>query len=422
MSTLYIRLPPKSAAGSAAHLLELVCPFALVSHGGSIEREGVAPLPDLADAASKAQRVLLLLAACDVTLLRLQVPPLSAAKLKAALPGMVEDQLITDPVECMVVAGGLSEGLRTIAVVQRAWLELLARTLIGFGARRIAALPAQLCLPHQPGSVAAAVNAHDAGIDVTLRLSEQDGIGLEIARGQDEASAQEAIRTLCAMVPEAPITLYVAQSAERTFQEAISHAAAQAERISVFAGNWPVWIAGTHGAAPDLMAGLGAGASPGLDWRAWRWPMALAAAVMAINAAALNVDWWRMKSEANSLRSATIQIYKSAYPKESVIIDPIAQMQQKIAAAKRGSGLPAPDDFTAISAVFGETWFRTVPDKPGLVIAAIEYRERSLFVRFKPNMEAPAQQMKTALAERGLSLDMAPAQQGAAVWQIRSMK
>ena len=427
MSTLYIRLPSKSAADSAANWLELVCPFALVSHGGSIEREGAAPLPGLADAAAKAQRVVLLLAASDVTLLRVQVPPLSAARLKAALPGLVEDQLIADPGECMVVAGGLAGGLRTIAVVQRAWLELLARTLIGFGARRVAALPAQLCLPcqpdqsGQPGSVTAAINVHDAAIDVALRLSEQDGIGLEIAREQHEASAQEVIRTLCAVVPEAPVTLYVPKSAERTFQEAISHAAAQTGRIGVFAGNWAVGFAAAQG-APDLMAGLGAGASPGLDWRAWRWPMALAAAVMAINAAALNIDWWRMKSEANSQRTAMIQIYKSAYPKETAIIDPIAQMQQKIAAAKRDSGVPMPDDFTAISAAFGETWFRAVPGKPGLAIAALEYRERSLFVRFKPNVEAPAQQMKTALAERGLSLDPAPAQQGAAVWQIRSTK
>ena len=438
MSTLYIRLPSKHAADSAAHWLELICPFAVVSHGGSIEREGAVPLSGLSGTAAKAQRVVLLLAASDVTLLRVQVPPLSAARLKAALPGLVEDQLIADPGECMVVAGGLSGGLRTIAVVQRAWLELLARTLIGFGARRIAALPAQLCLPcqpdqpGQPAGVAAAINVQDAGIDVALRLSEQEGIGLMIAlpalsqaegrEQHDEASAHEVIRTLCVVAPEAPVTLYVPQSAERTYREAIGHTAALAKRISVLSDNWQHWIAGANTAAFDLMAGLGVGAGPRFDWRAWRWPLALVAAVMVINAAALNIDWWRMKSEANSLRAAMIQIYKSAYPKESVIIDPIAQMQQKIVAAKRDFGLPAPDDFTVISAAFGETWIRAIPGKPGLAIAALEYRERSLFVKFKPNVEAPAQQMKTALAERNLSLDLAPAQQGAVVWQIRSMK
>ena len=422
MSTLYIRLPSKSAADSAAQWLELVCPFALVAHGGSIEREGAAPLSCLPDAVAKAQRVVLLLAASDVTLLRVQIPPLSAAKLRAALPNLVEQQLIADPSGCVVVAGGLHDGLRTVAVVQRAWLELLARTLISFGAHRIAALPAQLCLPYQPGSVTAAINEQDACIDVVLRLSEQDGIGLAVACEQHETSAQEVGRMLCAVAPGAPITLYVPQSAVRAYQEAINHTAAMAKRISVFADNWSRWVAGAHGATLDLMTGQGMAAGPKMDWRAWRWPLGLAAAALTINAAALNADWWRMKSESNSLRTAMIQIYKSVYPKDSVIIDPIAQMRQKIAAAKRDSGLPSPDDFTAISAAFGEAWTSVVPGKPELAIAAIEYRERSLFVRFKPNVEAPVQQMKAALAERNLSLEPAPAQSAAVVWQIRSTK
>ncbi|OGT00276.1 MAG: hypothetical protein A3F73_14245 [Gallionellales bacterium RIFCSPLOWO2_12_FULL_59_22] len=433
MSTLYIRPPSRYAADNEAHLLELVCPFAQVSHDGSIEREGAAPLQDLSGSAAKAQRVVLLLSASDVTLLRMQVPPLSAARLKAALPNLVETQLLDDPSGCVAVAGASSDGLRTIAVAQRAWLELLARTLIAFGAQRVAALPAQLCLPCQPGGLTAAIGERDGAIDVTLRLSEHDGIGMTIApapnqgEGREalEALAHEVIRALLAVVPEAPIALYVPQSALGTYREAISDVAMATERIGVFADNWPHWIAGARGATLDLMTGLGAAGSPKRDWRTWRWPLALAAAVLAINAAALNFEWWRMKSEAKSLRSTMIQIYKSAYPNESVIIDPIAQMQQKIAIGKRNSGLSAQDDFTAMAAVFGETWSRIMPGKPELAIAALEYRERSLFVRFKPDAETPAQQMqqmKTALAERNLSLEVAPARSAATVWQLRSMK
>ena len=427
---------------------------------------------------AKTQRVLLLLVASDVTLLRVQVPPLSAARLRAALPNLVEEQLIADPSGCVVVAGGLSGGLRTVAVVQRAWLELLAKTLIAFGARRIAALPAQLCLPCQPGGVTAAINEQGADIDVLLRLSEQSGIGLAIApvlsvaeggegHVQHEASAREVIRTLCALVPEAPITLYVPQSALHAYQEAIDrtnvhgkyvatdnatrhtrshhpnllplageganeslrelHVTAPNKRINILADNWPRWIAGAQGTALDLMTGLGAESGSSLDWRTWRWPLALAAAVLVINAAALNIDWWRMKGEANLLRATMIRIYKSAYPMETVILDPVAQMRQKIAIARRASGLAAPDDFTAISTAFGEAWASVIPDKTVPAIAAFEYRERSLFVRLKPNVEVSTQQMKTALAERGLSLDLGsldpvPALSAAVVWQIRSVQ
>lgn len=376
-----------------------------------------------------------MLAACDVTLLRVKAPPLSAARLKAALPNLVEDRLIDDPSECVVVAGGLSEGLRTVAVIQRAWLDRLARTFIGFGARHIAALPAQLCLPYQstgqsdqPIGVVAAIDERSDGdrnadIDMTLRLSEQEGIGLAITHEQDEPAASVAILTLCAVVPEAPVTLYVPQSLVNAYQEVVNDTLSLNNRISVFADNWSRWIAGANVTTLDLMAGLGLRIGAKLDWRPWRWPLALAAAVLLINAAALNIDLWRMKNETNALRAVMIQVYKSAYPNETVIIDPIAQMKQKILAAKHSSGMAAPNDFTAIVAAFGEAWAgagaatdRSTP------IAALEYHDRSLFVHLKPGGEAPTRQIQAALAKRDLALELAPGQSGAVVWKIGSAK
>jgi len=98
-------------------------------------------------------------------------------------------------------------------------------------------------------------------------------------------------------------------------------------------------------------------------------------------------------------------------------------MRQKIAAAKRASGLAAPDDFTSITASFGEAWAGAVAAAgKSTAIAALEYHDHSLFVRLKQGGEAPTQQMKAALAKRDLALDLAPEQSGAVVWQIRSAK
>ena len=439
MSTLYIRLPPRTVAESAPDLLALACPFALASDGGAVEREGVEPLSNLAGTIARMQDVTLLLDGSNVTVLRVQVPPLSSGKLKAALPGLVEEQLLCDPAECVIVAGGLFDGLRTIAVMQHALLDLLVKTFTAFGARHIAVLPAQLCLPYQPGqpgSVTAAINEVDGDIDITLRLSEQDGIGLVVGSvlsqvegvEQNESAASLAIRTLCTVVPKAQITLYVPQSAVRTYQTAINDPVAQdkatpSSRINVFADNWSLWIAGARTTTLDLIAGLSTGTGPKLDWRPWRWSLALAVAVLLINATVLNVDWWRMKGETKALRTIMIQTYKTAYPNESVIVDPLAQMQQKSAIAKRDSGMAAPDDFTAITAAFGEAWgsIALAAGKAPAVIAALEYRERSLFVRLKAG-ETPTQQMKAALAKYDLVLELAPEQEGAAVWKIRSAK
>jgi len=209
----------------------------------------------------------------------------------------------------------------------------------------------------------------------------------------------------------------------RGYQVAINDTVSLSKRINVSADNWSRWIAGANGLTLDLMAGLGIGAGPKLDWRPWRWPLALAATVLVINAAALNIEWWRLKNETTALRADMIRIYKSAYPKESVIIDPLAQMQQKLAIAKHNSGLPAPDDFTAIVSAFGEAWASAVAAAgKATEIAALDYREHSLFVRLKPGGESPTEQMKAALAKYQLALELAPEQSGAVIWQIRSVK
>ena len=419
MNTLYIRLPSKSAADNEQQWLTLACPFAVVAQGSAIGLQGSAPLPDISDKIAAAQRVVLLLAASDVTLLRSKVPPLSSAKLKAALPNLVEDQLLSDPASCAIVAGSASDGLLTIAVMQRAWLDTIANTLRALGAGHLTALPAQLCLPSQTGSPAAAINEQDGNIELTLRMSEQSGIGLTINTGPYDTATHEVIRTVCALVPQKPVALYVPQSAVRTYQDAVNHPDTPNKHISVMADNWSHWIDGAQNVTLNLLTGLAGGASSALEWRPWRWPLALAAAILLINVTALNMEWWRMKNEALALRTTMLQIYKSAYPKETVIIDPAAQMRQKIAAAKRGAGLPAPDDFTAITAAFGEAWASVAADKSS-AIAALEYRERSLIVRLKQNGDAPLQQIKIALAERGLSLESASSESGSAIWKIRS--
>jgi general secretion pathway protein L len=444
LSTLYIRLPSKAAADSAPHWLALACPFAVVAQGNmsssmTIERQGYATLTDLSTTIAKVQRVVLLLAGSDVALRQMQVPPLSPAKLKAALPNLVEDQLINDPADSVVVMDSSSQpsgGVRTIAVVQRTWLSIVSKAILAFGARQITAVPAQLCLSlaaEQLGSVSAAINEWEskeqqAATDLTLRLSKQDGIGLAImaaptqSEHHEESSASAVVQTLSTIVPVAPIQLYVPQSALHAYQEAVQNNPAFNNRITVFADNWSHWLTGAHATTLDLLAGLGSTTGTQMNWQPWRWPLLLAAAVLLVNAIALNIDWWRMKSEANSLRTAMLQIYKTTYPKESVIIDPIAQMQQKIAAAKHTAGLPNSDDFTALIAAFGEAWSSVGGMGNAAGIAAIEYREHRLYVRLKAGTDAQTQQIKAAFATRELQLELAPEQSGAMVWKIRSTK
>lgn len=415
MSTLYIRLPSHAAVEDSQPGMPLYCEFALAGSRGTIEREGVAALSELAEPVKQAQRAVLLLAPGDVTLLRVKVPPMSGARLKAALPNLVEDELMADPADCVLVAGEAHDGVRTVAVVHRGWLEILHRTLVALGARSIAALPSQLCLPHEPGTVSAAAIEHGTDIAIAARLGVHEGLGLTVVADQPESAAFDAMQSLAAVVPHAPIALHVPPTRLQDYEESLRIAPALQERIALHADSWQRWIADADRTSIDLMTGLGA-TGPKLDWRRWRWPLVLAAAVLAVNLIALNIDWLRLKREAEALRAGMVQTYKTAFPKETVIVDPLAQLRQKLNAAQRGSGQVAPDDFLALTAALSEAW--SAVGKGAAPIASLEYRDRVLTVKLKSGSNVPTEQLDSALAARNLAIS----QPSAGVWQIRSAK
>jgi general secretion pathway protein L len=423
LSTLYLRLPSKAAFDSSAQEAP-ACPYALASASGLLEQEGITSLPQASALVARAQRVVLLVAASDVTMLRVQLPPMSAARQRAALPNLVEDQLITDPAECIVIGGGLEDGLRTVAVVQRAWLELLVRTVLGSGMARIAALPAQMCVPAHAEHVEAVVFEDDTGSEVTLRLGTQEAMGLAILPEHPAQAASEAVDAVLAMAGGRPVLLRVPSDRVPAFTQAVA-ALGASEQATVQADSWQQWISGAASAGVDLALGLGASARPRLDWKPWRPAIVLALLLVLVNVVPLNIEWMRLKRQYDGLRASMAQIYKSAFPNETVIVDPLAQARQKVAAGRRNAGQGTPDDFGAMAAAFGEAWAAAAPrGANGLqpTLAGLEYRDRSLLVRLKPEAQAPFDAVSAALARRNLALTAAPEQPGVVIWQVRAGK
>jgi general secretion pathway protein L len=403
LTTLYIRHPARSQGEGA------LCRFALVGDNGAIGQQGEGLLGKLGDVVAASRRVVLVLAASDVTLLAVQAPPLAGARLRAALPALVEEHILGDPLDCVLVAGPtLADGRRPVAVVQQAWFEPLVRALLAMGARAVVAVPEQLCLPLHPGSVSAAVGNGE----LILRQSQYEGLGLAL-----DGSPVAALQTARALAGDAPLVLYVDHEQLGEYQALLAEAG---PGVTLESDNWAHWIAGAKGgnggagAILDLVPGLGTAGVAQRDWRRWRWPIRLALLAVAINVIGLNVEWLGMKREADAVRQQMSQTFRSVYPNQPAI-DPVAQMRQNIARARAGSGQVGGDEFTWMAAAFGEA-LGGLGAPPA--IASIEFRERVLTVRIKPESADPtaADQLRSALSARNLSLEA----QDATTWLIRS--
>lgn len=416
MTSLYIR--PPARAGLDATFSASLCEYALLGPSGELVQQGAAALAKLGALITQARRVVLLLSAADVTLLRVAMPPLSPARLRLALPALVEEHILADPQECVLAAAplepGAADGARTVAVVARPWLEALVKSLLAQGARAISAVPAQLCLPLPDGGVAAAIAVLEHGLEVTLRLSQQEGVGLLLSE-----SPAAALETLQALAAGAPLTLYLPVALPADVHDAFLALAASLPGITIETESWPAVIAQAKTAAPDLIGALGSRAAPARNWRQWRWPVRLALLAVLLNLAGLNFEWLQLKREADTARLTLLQTFKAAYPNQRVILDPAAQMRQNIARAKQEAGQLGPDEFTALGAALGDALISLPGHDAGGVIASLEYRDGVLFVKPKPDMvDAKAMlQIRSMLAARNLELsETVPG-----VWQIHSI-
>jgi general secretion pathway protein L len=159
----------------------------------------------------------------------------------------------------------------------------------------------------------------------------------------------------------------------------------------------------------------------GTDWRPWRWPLALAAVLLSLNVGALNWDWWQMRSEGLQLRESMEHSFRRSFPNEAVV-DPVVQLQQKLAASRQASGERAPGDFFALAASLGDAWAEAAPAMgvDPRAIAALEYRDAALTVRFKPGQQPSLDTARVALAARGLEASAVAGD--AAQWQVRSTR
>jgi general secretion pathway protein L len=385
-------LPPRSegerAFGTEARLLAIRGGGLA---GGRIERVSL-------DGLQGTSQVRLVFDPRDVVLLMPQVPALTGARLAQALPNVVEDALLQDASACAIVAGPvLGEGRRLVAVLDREWLEFTVGAFERRGMRVRAAWCAQLALPWSPPSWSLAC-VHGG---LALRTGESAGIGWTAGEDPDfrTEAVVAAVETVLAteLRPEA-IEAFVDDA---SWGPSLERAAS---RLGL-----PVRVSGLAAPAEggiDLLAGRAAAGRrmmASFDPRAWRVPVALAAACVVAGLVGLNLHWAQMVREKDTIRRSLESTFRGAFPQAQVVVDPVLQMSRQVATLRAGSGQSGPEDMAPLLARFAQALGSSGID----VLAGLEYREGRLKVRFQPQRvdgRAVREQLREQCARAGLKL------------------
>lgn len=433
-AALYLHLPARAdVQDTSDDVQQLALPFALAVRG-RLHEQGVARIDALSEAIRQSQRVVLLFSASDVTVMRIAVPPLPAHRLRQALPALVEDRIIGDPADCVLSAGPAGDGLRRVAVIDRAWLELWVTRVRRLGASRLMALPLQLCLPASADHEVAwlfdfPLPSHPSR-ELAMRTVEGEGAGVPLgALGSEASSPGVVLDAALAMAAGRSLQLFVPPQALPEFGEVLSARQTTSGELppaELRAASWEALIDGAAQSEIDLVAGMAAEDRPAFDWQRWRVPVALSLALLLLNVLALNGDWWRLRQEGAGLESDMLRTYRTAFPDDTaddptVMADPVSRMKQRRVAQSRIAGEPSPGDFLWLSAALGDAW-PAIQQATGLdarTIAAVEYRDAGLLLRFKPGSQPSIDAVRRPLAER--QLELSPGSEPGS-WRVQSAR
>lgn len=315
----------------------------------------------------------------DGVLLDVRAPRLARSKLAAALPGLVEERLAGDADGVHVVATERDpDGVAVAAVVDRA---LFARTLDLFTrARRavVAATLSPLSLPWKSGCWRVRVRDGFGSV----RTSESFGV----AFATDEAVPVELQLLIAqAIVPPASIEV-----------DGDCDAHIWSETLGVEVKQVP-----PDARVPDVTLDLlQYQFAPGVaDWKGLRTPALLAVLLLVVALGGLNLHAWKLRGADKALRAEMSAIVVDSIPGVPAILDPLAQMQQRVSDLRAGAGISS-GGFLALAGAFGNV---AAFDS----IQSMEFRNGTLTVMFLPgtvDTEGKRVSLATRATQAGLTM------------------
>ncbi len=370
MSLLVIQLPPRDRLGArtagaepgSGARLPVEWGFVLSTDGRSVTQSGrsaPALLP-------RADSVVLALADADVAWHRVGIPKAPAARLRAALVGVMEDALLDDDeaLHFALAPGAVAGRSGWVAVTQRARLAAALAALEAAG--RVVERVVPAAMPPSAGAPARGhFHADEAAPDSapSLTLARDDGVVcLRLAGGLP--------RALLASAPgsEAPVrwtaTPAAAVASERWLGAPVAllgdadrllEAAQGGVNLRQF--DMAPRTRGTR-ALRQALQRLGS-----REWRAVRIGLL---ALVALQLVGLNAHAWQLRQAVQAKREAMAELLRTAHPGVRAVLDAPAQMERETERLRAAAGRPGDGDLEPLLAAAAGAWPDGLGPAPGL--------------------------------------------------------
>lgn len=277
-------------------------------------------------------------------LVTLKLPPLPAARVRAAAGFALEDQLAGAPEDSHIALGAQgADGSVRVAIVAETWMRAFAAASTRAGIRwRRLVLESDLAQTPGGGWSWCATALDAAGF---VRTTE--GATLAVGPAIDNAPPDELVLALGSGGAQRPAQVRVDVAG---VSPVLLAQASKATGVAFVAGEPWRWSAATPAAfkaAIDLQARVqagDAGATPIDLPRLLRPALWIAACALGIHLLASFGQWLRLEWQTTAARRELVELAQSAAPEEAANATPATAIARRDAALRHRAGLPADDD------------------------------------------------------------------------------
>jgi general secretion pathway protein L len=399
MSLLVVQLParlrlrPEGVSASAPSGEPDELAYVLSGDGLAVQREGRAA-PDLLP---RADTIVAVLAPQDVSWHRCALPKAPAARLRAALAGLLEESLLeeADTVH-LAIADGLRAGEQGwVAACDRAWLQQALARLERGG--RVVDRVVPSAWPDSPATVHFETRDGPDGPAGVLRfvLSYPEGVACLPLPGAGMPQVGLWAELANATATASPAA---AAPAERWLGRPVQ-ASGAGERL--LAATHSAWNLRQFELTPRHR-GLAALHN---RWRhftgpAWR-PVRLGlAALLLVQLLGLNLQAWSERRALAERREEIRRLFTSTFPKVPVVLDAPVQMQRETDALRAAAGQPGERDLETLMQAAASAW------PAGQPVQGLRFEPGVLTLQAAGWKEGQTEAFRRALAPAGWRIEI----------------